>query len=125
LADTAKREVFEETGVRVIVERPLYLREFIAPRHKRLTRDMPPDRHVLGLIFLCRPDPAVHGAKAPSAIGSFPGAVDGTQGVTGIEWMKLNDLAQVEITPPHIKRVLLGDFPPPPERGIEFWPDVD
>jgi ADP-ribose pyrophosphatase YjhB (NUDIX family) len=121
LEQACAREVREETGLQVHVRRPLYLREFIAERHQRRSVNMPSNHHVLGLLFLCelRPEDA---ARPFEQLGEFqpdPGA----KGVKGLEWVPLDRVAQIEIMPPHVRESLLGEFPPPADRGIQFWPE--
>lgn len=121
MPDALRREVLEETGIHIIPQRPLYLREFIAQRHARRSIHMPEKHHVIGLLFLCGVDPAHHAGRALADIGAFPGDVDGMGGVTGQLWFKPQDVGELEIMPPHVKHALMHGFPPPVERGIEFW----
>lgn len=121
LEEACAREVKEETALDVRVRRPLYLREFIADRHTRRSVHMPPKHHVLGLLFLCELADADH--DTPFAeLGRFtPDA--GAKGVKGLAWLSLGDIAAVEIMPPHVKRALMGEFPPPADAGVQFWPE--
>lgn len=122
LAQACAREIEEETSLKVIVERPLYLREFIAERHQRRSKFMPPTHHVLALVFLCSLDPEHHDLAAPfDRLGKFPGDADGSGAVKGMVWQPRKSVDQIEIMPPHVTHALLGDFPPPAEAGVEFW----
>lgn len=124
LAAACKREVFEETGIHVIVERPIFLREFIACRHERRSVFMPEDNHAVALIFLCRPDPEHYDGAAVDSIGVFPGDVDGTGAAVGMIWHPIGQPLPHETMPPHVAEVLTGgEFPPPPEHGIRHWPE--
>jgi ADP-ribose pyrophosphatase YjhB (NUDIX family) len=121
LAACCEREVLEETGVRVHARRMLYLREFIAARHVRRTRGMPEQHHVLAALFLCE----VAGSfaqQSPTTLGRFqPDA--GAHGVTGMFWLPQVQIAGIELHPPQLKDALVGEFPPPPEMGVQFWPE--
>ncbi|MCC6573771.1 MAG: NUDIX domain-containing protein [Planctomycetes bacterium] len=123
LAETARREAREETGLEVIVERPLYLREFIAGRHKRRAKGMPELHHALALIFLCRIDGNWLASRDFRAATRFSPDANVKVTQAGAQWHALDKLAELEIHPPHLKRALMGKFPPPAEQGIEFWPE--
>ena len=125
LKEAVAREVYEETKVNVMAERLLYIREFIASRHERRSQHMPEDWHVVASVFLCKVDNEVHGDADLSDIAEFQTGQDGATGVTGIKWVSLEDISEIEIMPPQVKQALLKDFPPPPENGIEFWPEDD
>lgn len=126
LEDALRREMLEETGIHVIVERPLFLREYIAARHNRRPTTMPEHHHVLALLFLCTPDPARHDIERDVELGEFPGQIDDTTTIKGLAWLTRAEIAEAEIMPPHIKRALLQpDFPPPAGAGIQWWPDTD
>ena len=121
LEQACAREVQEETGLRVHVRRPLYLREFIAERHQRRSVHMPNQHHVIGLLFLCE----LEGADRDESfdkLGTFT-PDEGAKGVKGIEWIPLSKVAEIEIMPPHIGEALLGDFPTPSDMGIQYWPE--
>lgn len=121
LEQACAREVEEETGLSVHVRRPLFLREFIAEKHQRRSVHMPNNHHVLGLLFLCE----LQGEdcdKPFDQLGIFtPDA--GAKGVKGLEWIPLSKVAEIEIMPPHVGESLLGDFPPPDDLGIQYWPE--
>ena len=121
LQATCEREVFEETAVRVHARRLLYLREFIARRHKRRTQGMPEHHHVLAGVFLCE----VAGSfaeQAPSSLGKFT-PDHGAGGVTGLFWLPQTQIAGIELHPPQLKEALTAEFPPPLDAGVEFWPE--
>jgi ADP-ribose pyrophosphatase YjhB (NUDIX family) len=121
LAQACARGVLEETGLDVHVRRPLYLREFIAERHKRRSQHMPSAHHVLGVLFLCELNSG--DADLPfDKLGKFQPDKDAT-GVKGMEWVPLSRVAEVEIMPPHVRESLLGDFPPSADCGIQYWPE--
>lgn len=118
LADACAREVKEETGLAVTVTRPLFLREFIAARHRKRPQGMPEQQHALAMIFLC----AVTGEAArldPDDLGQFQRDVGATT-VQGLRWVPLADVGGIEIHPPHVKEAIVRGLP---ERGIEFWPE--
>ncbi len=119
LEDAVVREVMEETGIAVTVERPLWVREFIASRHKRRAAGVPASHHVLAVIFLCRPESGHYENCQPEKIGRFVGDSN-VSGVTGMEWVPLTDINNRELHPPQMKRILSGLFPPQ-GTGIEFW----
>jgi ADP-ribose pyrophosphatase YjhB (NUDIX family) len=121
LEDACAREVKEETALDVHVRRPLYLREFIAQRHQKRSVHMPNKHHVLGMLFLCELNDGDR-AKPFEQLGEFT-PDEGAKGVKGLEWKSLDEIADIEIMPPHVKRALLGEFPPPADAGVEFWPE--
>jgi ADP-ribose pyrophosphatase YjhB (NUDIX family) len=121
LQAACEREVFEETGVRVHARRLLYVREFIAERHKRRTAGMPANHHVIAGVFLCE----VTGSSAekpPSSLGKFT-ADHGAGGVTGLFWLPQTQIAGVDLHPPQLKEALTAEFPPPIDAGVQFWPE--
>ncbi|KAA0209701.1 NUDIX domain-containing protein [bacterium] len=118
LADAVVREVHEETGLRVAVVRPLYIREFIAARHGRRPANMPKSHHALAVIFLCRLDEPM-GGRTVSELGRFE-PDRGVQGVSALEWVSLKDLGGREIHPPQLSAMLCRDFPPTGD-AVEFW----
>lgn len=121
LEAACKREVGEETGLNVNVRRLLYLREFIAGRHERRSVHMPSAHHVLGALFLCELEQAA--AETPfDQLGIFTPDERAT-GVKGLAWLTMPEVAEVEVMPPHVKEALLGEFPPPLDQGVEFWPE--
>ena len=111
LQEAVLREVKEETGLDVEIDRALGVREFIAARHARLARNVPRSHHVVAVIFLCR----VKG----STEGKF--TVDsGAGGVTGMEWIELDQLKGLELYPPHLKDLLVLGLA---RQDFRFWPE--
>ena len=122
LEHAVAREVLEETALKVHVRRPLYLREFIAERHQRRSVHMPAKHHVLGVLFLCELTPA-DVDKPFDQLGTFQ-PDEGAKGVKGLEWVSMARIAEIEIMPPHVKESLMGEFPPPADAGMQFWPEA-
>ncbi len=121
LGAACEREVFEETGVRVHARRMLYVREFIAARHKRRTAGMPENHHVVAAVFLCEVAGSF-AAQAPSTLGKFT-PDHGAGGVTGLFWLPQNQIAGIDLHPPQLKEALTAEFPPPLDAGVQFWPE--
>lgn len=121
LQKACEREVFEETGLRVHARRMLYLREFIAERHSRRSVSMPPAHHVLAAVFLCDVT-GEDASREPGDLGRFQ-ADNGAKHVTGLEWLSPIQIHHVELHPPHVKEALIGEFPPPIDAGVQFWPE--
>lgn len=115
LTDALARELTEETGLEVETVAPLFVREFIAPRHRRLSPQMPPDHHVIALIFLCR----VHGEKKP--VVEVPADLDGTTVVQGHRWLTKEELASADLRPPHLREALASALSDAPQ--FDFWPE--
>lgn len=109
--EAAVREVREETGLEVAVERALGVREFIAARHARRPRNMPAGHHVLAVIFLCK--------LTGDAQGRFQGDAGATS-VSGMEWIDLAGIGGLELHPPHVKTLLQSGLDDP---GFKFWPE--
>jgi hypothetical protein len=55
---------------------------------------------------------------APAQLGRFQ-RDRGAPSVQGIAWLPLEDIAGVEIHPPHVKDVLLNGLP----DALTFWPE--
>ncbi len=109
--EAAVREVKEETGLEVAVERALGVREFIAARHTKRPKNMPAGHHALAVIFLCR--------LLGSEVGRFQ-CDTGAGGVSGMEWIDLAKVAGVELHPPHLKTLLLSGLD---SAQVNFWPE--
>lgn len=118
--DAVAREMIEETGIKVVPERLLYIREFIPERHPGRAPTMPVTNHVVALIFLCKPCPQTYEGVSVQEIGEFPGDVDGTGGIIGQEWLPLDQVSQLDLRPPHLKAAFSGEFPPQ-DGFIGFW----
>ncbi len=115
LSAALEREVAEETGLKVEAVGPLFAREFIASRHRRLSPEMPPDHHVIALIFLCRP-------RAGSAVDvRIPPALDETSVVRGARWLAPAELAPLDLRPPHLSAALASLAEP--NDHFLFWPE--
>jgi 8-oxo-dGTP diphosphatase len=111
LQDAVLREVKEETGLNVEIERALGMREFIAARHARLAKNVPQSHHVVAVIFLCR----VKG----NTVGKF--TVDsGAGGVIGMEWVELGKVNGLELHPPHLRDLLVQGLA---RQDFRFWPE--
>ncbi|MBZ0135742.1 MAG: NUDIX domain-containing protein [Planctomycetes bacterium] len=119
LEQCCAREVLEETGLEVHVRRPLFLREFIAQKHKRKSVNMPRQHHVVGLLFLCELRDADRD-RPFDELGVFKPDT-GARGVQGLEWVPLARIPEIEVMPPHVGEALLADFPPPADAGIQYW----
>ena len=78
--------------------------------------------HVIGMVYLCRlADDS--DATDFDKLGHFDPESDDATGVEAMEWIPLEKIEGIEIMPPHLRKLLMKDFPPPPGRGIEFWPE--
>lgn len=119
LAEACAREVKEETGLAITVVRPLFVREFIAARHRKRPRGMPEQQHAMAMIFLCElaGDDA---SREPHELGQFQRDA-GAATVMGLRWVPLAEVASIEIHPPQLKAALLSGLP---HGGIEFWPEI-
>lgn len=111
MQEAALREVREETGLEAEVIRALGVREFIAARHARRARNVPASHHVVAVIFLCRLKGAPGGQFACDS---------GAQGVTGMEWIDLSQIAALELHPPQLKELLTSGLA---RQDFQFWPE--
>jgi ADP-ribose pyrophosphatase YjhB (NUDIX family) len=109
--EAAVREVLEETGLSVSIERALGVREFIAARHAKRPANMPAGHHVLAIIFLCKLEGSPEGRFQRDA---------GAGGVSGMEWIEVAKVAQLELHPPHLKTLLLSGLQ---DKSLHFWPE--
>ncbi|MDC1142508.1 NUDIX domain-containing protein [Planctomycetota bacterium] len=117
LEDAVTREVKEETDLDVKPTRILAFREFMAERHQRRTKGMPPQHHVLAALFLCELNESLAN-KDVSELGEFT-QDQNAKGVVGMEWVKLEDAQQLEIMPPHVKELIAGGL----DKPLQFWPE--
>jgi 8-oxo-dGTP diphosphatase len=120
LEEACAREVQEECNLEVRVVKPLYLREFIASRHNRLTRGMPKQHHVLAMVFLCE----VTGEQAdcsPHELGRFT-RDKGAVGVEGIDWIPQEEATKLDLMPPQLKDALANDLQGPGNQ-VAYWPE--
>ncbi|MAW77180.1 MAG: hypothetical protein CMJ95_07325 [Planctomycetes bacterium] len=113
LEQALRREIYEEVGLEVGELHPAFLREFIASRHQRLSPAMPPDHHVIALIYRCSP--------VAGAVPKIDGPVDGVQGIEQLEWIPRRHLADLDIRPPHL-RAALGKKSSQ-EPSVSLWPE--
>ncbi len=98
LVDTVRREVLEETGLRVRVDGLLWVREFIARNHlPRLPGDGEGD-HVVECIYRCTPE--ADGEPGP---GALPDAAQ-----IGVRWVPLEELPGIVMWPETVQRLLLA-----------------
>ena len=116
MADALTRELEEETGIAVETVAPLFVREFIAPRHQRLSPQMPPDHHVIALIFLCRPRATEGGVEV-----RLPDRLDGSTIVRGARWLSPGELGDLDLRPPHLREALAAA--PSDDARFLFWPE--
>ena len=94
LADTVRREVEEETGLDVRVERMLWLREYIGAHHGGDPAD-----HRIEAVFSCTP------LSDPHQLGGH--AADDLQ--TGLEWVPLDKAPSLNLLP-HVLRQPIADL---------------
>lgn len=115
LESALSREIREETGLEVEDLQPAFLREFIAGRHRRLSPEMPPELHVIALIFRCR--------VAEGSRETFVRGVDGVQATEGLQWIPRSRLQQLDIRPPHLREALAT--PIEAGTGVDYWAEED
>lgn len=115
------REAYEETTIHVEPVRLLYVREFIAERHLNRSKNTPKGIHAMAFLFLCRP---LQSDKEVQELGCFNADSDAAPGVVNLRWIALEEIAEHDIVPPHLKGALASEFPPP-EGAINFWPEED
>ena len=87
-----RREVDEETGLTVTVERLLWLREYIGANHDHPESEA--DTHRIEAIFLCTP------TSDPGQLGGH--AQDEVQ--TGLEWVPLGKVPALNLLPQAIRQ---------------------
>lgn len=118
LAECCLREVEEETGLKVNILRPLFVREFIANRHTRLALDMPKQHHVLAVVYLCELA-AGQGSGPVTGLGTAKPDATSAFTVEALEWVPLARISEIEVHPPHLKAALLQPLP----AHVQFWPE--
>lgn len=96
LADTARREVEEETGLTVRVERLLWVREYIGANHANA--DTEAGTHRIEAIFQCTPTSDPHQLGGEHA--------DDLQ--TGLEWVALGKLPTINLLPHSLREPIAG-----------------
>ncbi|WP_327225154.1 NUDIX domain-containing protein [Streptomyces platensis] len=103
LGAAVAREVDEETGLTVTVERLLWLREYIGANHDHPESEA--NTHRIEAIFLCTP------ASDPGQLGGH--AQDEVQ--TGLEWVPLGKVPALNLLPQAIRQLIasLGEAPQP------------
>ncbi len=95
LADAVRREVLEETGLRVRVDGLVWVREFIARNHLPVEGD---GDHVVECIFRCTPE-----ADAEPVPGALPDA-----GQVDVRWVPFDELPGVTMWPETVQQLLVG-----------------
>lgn len=94
LIETVRREVLEETGLRIRVDGLLWVREFIARNH--LPVEGAGD-HVVECIYRCTPE-----AGAEPGAGALPDAAQ-----IGVRWVPFAELPTITMWPEAVKRLLI------------------
>ncbi|THC49540.1 NUDIX domain-containing protein [Streptomyces sp. Akac8] len=105
LDQTARREVHEETGLRVTVERMLWLREYIGANHEHA--DTEAGTHRIETIFHCTPE------GDPGRLGGH--AEDDVQ--TGLEWVELEKLPGLNLLPHALRQPIAALATAGPSSG--------
>ncbi len=95
LGDTVRREVWEETGLRVRVEELLWVQEFIARNHLPVEGD---GDHAVQFFFRC-----VAATDAEISDGSLPDTAQ-----VGVRWVPLAELPSLTMWPEEVKRRLIA-----------------
>ncbi len=108
-----RREIREEVGMEVEAIEPAFLREFIAEKHRNLSPEMPPDHHVIALIYRCQ--------AVPEQEPSPTGPIDGTEVVEGWTWLDRDQLSHLDIRPPHLAAALAQATSP--AQSMTLWPE--
>ena len=103
LDDAARREVHEETGLTVVVDRMLWLREYIGANHEHAASEA--GTHRIEAIFHCTPE------GDPDQLGGH--AEDEVQ--VGLEWVKLEDVPGLNLLPYALRQPIaaLANSAPP------------
>ncbi len=96
LAHTVRREVLEETGLRVRVDRLLWVREFIARNYLPLLPGDGEGDHVVECIYRCTPE-----ADGEPGSGALPDAAQ-----IDVRWVPLEELPRIVMWPETVQRLL-------------------
>ena len=110
LADTVRREVLEETGMRVRVEKLLWVREFIARHHLSIAGA---GEHVVECIFRCTSE-----AGATIAVAAIPDAAQ-----LDVRWVSLADLPALTLWPETVRDLLIADPDAADRLGASYLGD--
>lgn len=109
LEEALQRECHEEIGVRVVMGRLLFIRDYIAANHEFAREDA--GVHQLELMFRCR--------LLPGMSPSCGGTPDPFQ--SGIDWLPLHGLEGFRLYPSPLRRLLGSPLP----RGAVYLGDVN
>ena len=99
LEEAVRRECLEETGLQVRMGRLLFVRDYIAQHHEFADEDG--EAHQVELMFECE---LVDGVTP--VLGVAPDKMQ-----TGVEWLKLSDLASCRMYPKAVARILAKGVP--------------
>jgi ADP-ribose pyrophosphatase YjhB (NUDIX family) len=102
LSDAVRREVDEETGLTVSVDRLLWLREYIGANHDHPVQEA--KTHRIETIFLCT------ATSDPHQLGGH--AQDDVQ--TGLEWVPLHKIESLNLLPHAIRQPIAALTKPLP-----------
>ncbi|WP_328731900.1 NUDIX domain-containing protein [Streptomyces caniferus] len=108
LSDAVRREVDEETGLTVTVNRLLWLREYIGANHDHPVSEA--STHRIEAIFRCTP------TSDPHELGGH--AQDDVQ--TGLEWVPLGKVSDINLLPHAIRQPIstLAKASPTPDSYL-------
>jgi ADP-ribose pyrophosphatase YjhB (NUDIX family) len=91
---TVRREVLEETGLTIRVERLLWVSEYIERAHRPVAGD---GEHALHSIFLCIPE-----SDIPTASATVPDTYQ-----VDVRWVPLTELPGIELVPRVVQQHLI------------------
>ncbi|WP_157880142.1 NUDIX domain-containing protein [Streptomyces natalensis] len=111
LSHAVRREVDEETGLTVTVDRLLWLREYIGANHDHPVQEA--KTHRIEAIFLCTP------TSDPHQLGGHN--QDDVQ--TGLEWVPLHKVPDLNLLP-HTIRQPVADLSKTPTAPDAYLGDV-